>query len=44
VRKAGDPPGNFTGVTIDLSDPANRARKLAWIAGAVEARARALGK
>jgi hypothetical protein len=29
----------FTGVSIDLADPVERPRKLAWIAGAVERRA-----
>ena len=28
----------FTGITVDLSDPIVRPRKLAWIAGAVERR------
>jgi len=38
VRDSQRPPEAFTGITIDLSDPANRSRKLAWIAGAVERR------
>ena len=32
-------PEESAGVTVDLSDPAIRGRKLAWIAGAVERRA-----
>lgn len=38
LREPESPPEAFTGVTIDLSDPTIRPRKLAWIAGAVERR------
>jgi len=38
LHEEGSPPGDFLGVTIDLSDPSLRPRKLAWIAGAVERR------
>ncbi|MFN0007968.1 MAG: hypothetical protein ACKVXR_08680 [Planctomycetota bacterium] len=38
LHEEGSPSGDFLGVTIDLTDPALRPRKLAWIAGAVERR------
>jgi hypothetical protein len=38
VRASGGGEGSFTGITLDLSDLSLRARKLAWIVGAVEQR------